>query len=287
MTRVAIFVDAGYLFAQGSVALTGEKRARPDCRLNETAVLAALAEVAKAKCDGVRVLRTYWYDAAPRSGPTAHHTSLAGTDYVKLRLGAMNGVGQQKGVDSLIVTDLIELARNRSISDAVLLSGDEDVRVGVQLAQNFGVAVHLIGIYPARGSQSAALRQESDTTTEWDKDTIARFLTVSAPLAVPVAGQTATARPEAKGAIEVPAPPAPEHDTHGNAVILRVVDEVAAGLDTDALASIESFWSGGGKGLPSEIDRPMLAKLADAFGRRLEQSELRLARQALARKVKR
>jgi uncharacterized LabA/DUF88 family protein len=34
----------------------------------------------------------------------------------------------------LIGTDLIELARNHAISDAVLLSGDEDLRIGVQIA---------------------------------------------------------------------------------------------------------------------------------------------------------
>ena len=65
----------------------------------------------------------------------------------------MNSVGEQKGVDSLIVTDMINLARNRAISDAVFVSGDEDLRVGVQQAQEFGVRVHLVGIKPSRGSQ--------------------------------------------------------------------------------------------------------------------------------------
>jgi uncharacterized LabA/DUF88 family protein len=53
---------------------------------------------------------------------------------VKIRLGYINGAGQQKGVDSLIVTDLIELARNQAISDAYLVSGDGDLRVAVQIA---------------------------------------------------------------------------------------------------------------------------------------------------------
>jgi hypothetical protein len=33
---VAVFVDAGYLFAQGSTALTGSKKPRRDVNLNET-----------------------------------------------------------------------------------------------------------------------------------------------------------------------------------------------------------------------------------------------------------
>src|SRR5580704_9640346 len=60
---------------------------------------------------------------------------------------------------------MIALARNRAISDAVLVSGDEDLRVGVQQAQEFGVRVHLVGIKPSRGSQSLFLLQEADTLT--------------------------------------------------------------------------------------------------------------------------
>jgi hypothetical protein len=103
-------------------------------------------------------------------------------DYIKLRLGFVTGGGQQKGVDSLIVTDLIDLARNRAITDAVMLSGDEDVRIGVQIAQSFGVRVHLVGIAPSRGSQSMQLLREADTTTEWDATTVAKFLSVKPPV---------------------------------------------------------------------------------------------------------
>ncbi|MEO8926188.1 MAG: NYN domain-containing protein [Caulobacteraceae bacterium] len=149
MTCVAIFVDAGYLFAQGSVALTGAKRTRSELRLNDAAVIAALTSVAHEKSEGARLLRIYWYDAPLQSGMSAQQSGLAFTDHVKLRLGVLNGRGEQKGVDSLIVTDLIELARNRAISDAVLVSGDEDVRIGVQIAQNYGVSVHLVGLHPA------------------------------------------------------------------------------------------------------------------------------------------
>ena len=72
----------------------------------------------------------------------------------------------EKAWNSLIVTDMIALARNRAISDAVLVSGDEDLRVGVQQAQEFGVRVYLVGIKPSRGNQSLFLLQEADTTHE-------------------------------------------------------------------------------------------------------------------------
>jgi len=103
---------------------------------------------------------------------------MAACDNVKLRLGFLNNQGQQKGVDSLIVTDMIELARNHAMSDAVIVSGDEDVRVGVQVAQVYGVRVHLVGIHPARGSQSRALMHEADTTVEWDRPLVSSFLSV-------------------------------------------------------------------------------------------------------------
>jgi len=114
------------------------------------------------KVSGVPLLRVYWYDGTS-TGPTAQHLTPAHLQDVKVRLGFVNSVGEQKGVDSPIVTDMIALARNRAISDAVLVSGDEDLRVGVQQAQEFGVRVHLIGIKPSRGSQSLFLLQEADT----------------------------------------------------------------------------------------------------------------------------
>jgi len=273
MSRVAIFVDAGYLFAQGSTALVGQKRPRSETKLNEAAVLAELMTVAKAKCDGVRLLRTYWYDAPLGSGLSAQHVGLANTDYVKLRLGAINGQGQQKGVDSLIVTDMIELARNKSVCDAVLLSGDEDVRIGVQIAQNYGVGVHLIGIHPARGSQSAALRQEADTNTEWDKDAVGRFLTVTTPLRA-----------------ELPATPAVNGLTQaspsGVDPVDEVINEMMGGFDSGVFSSLRTYWENGSPGLPSEVDRPFLGKLRDAFGRTLERDEVRQARQRFEARIR-
>ena len=88
------------------------------------------------------------------------HAELAESDGIKLRLGYLNMAGEQKGINTLIVTDMIELARNGSMCDAVLVSGDEDVRVGVVVAQSFGVRVHLLGIAPSRSSQSKQLRME-------------------------------------------------------------------------------------------------------------------------------
>lgn len=201
MDCVAVFVDAGYLFAQGSTALTGRKQPRANLVLDAPQALLALRAVAGACAPTCRLLRVYWYDGAIGGmRPTADQALLAHLDDVKLRLGFINSSGQQKGVDSLIVTDLIELGRLKSICDAVLLAGDEDVRIGVQIAQSYGVRVHLLGITPSRGSQSPQLLQEADTTREWDRDAVRSFLSVRhghsevashvADVAVPAAGLT-------------------------------------------------------------------------------------------------
>ncbi len=244
-----------------------------------------MAAVAKAKCDGIRLLRTYWYDAPLGGGlMSASHSALAMADNVKLRLGARNGQGQQKGVDSLIVTDLIELARNGSICDAILLSGDEDVRIGVQIAQSFGVCVHLLGIHPARGSQSPALRQEADTKTEWDKDLVSKFLTVTAPLATAPPARSSTSSTTAKP--KPAAKPAGKADTTDTAKVQAVVLEMIAAMDTTDLVGLEKYWSAGNRGLPPDVDRPLLGKCRDALSRELSPDERRETRAVFASKVR-
>lgn len=178
MERVAVFVDAGYLFAQGSIELCGTKLRRGEISLDHEAVTAKLKTFAEAALE-LPLLRIYWYDGTSQ-GPTSQHLTLAGQANVKVRLGFVNSQGQQKGVDSLIVTDMITLARNRAMAGCVLLSGDEDLRVGVLQAQEYGVRVHLLGIRPATGSQSLFLLQEADVTHEWRASDLG-FLRCSPP----------------------------------------------------------------------------------------------------------
>ena len=110
--RTAAFVDAGYLYAAGSKLLSGTNLPRNPVQLDIDAVLAALREAVAAVSPSSSLLRVYWYDGVLRTGPTAEQEKLADSDGVKLRLGMIAFTGRQKGVDSLIVTDLIELARN-------------------------------------------------------------------------------------------------------------------------------------------------------------------------------
>jgi hypothetical protein len=80
---------------------------------------------------------------------------------VKLRLGRLTAHGQ-KGVDSLIVRDLITLAHQRGIASGVVLGGDEDLREGVREAQEWGVRMIIAGIPHAKSRISSTLADEAD-----------------------------------------------------------------------------------------------------------------------------
>ena len=131
----------------------------------------------------MKLLRIYWYDGALSNRLGTDQQLLASSDNVKLRLGIVNTLGQQKGVDSKIVIDLSDLARNRAISEAVLAGGDEDLRIGMELAQQCGVRVHLLTIEGS--SCSPTLKQESDTHSTIVRTDVGSFLSVTVSQAAP------------------------------------------------------------------------------------------------------
>ncbi|MGV6875925.1 NYN domain-containing protein [Pseudochelatococcus sp. B33] len=279
MDRVAIFVDAGYLFAQGSNLLTGKgKQLRADLSIAARAVVEELTAFAETKTQHCSLLRIYWYDGTLASGQLSSEQSLiADLDNVKLRLGFINSHGQQKGVDSLIVTDLIELSRLHAISDAILLAGDEDIRVGVQIAQNYGVRVHLLGIHPARGSQSRQLLREADTTSEWDRITVEKFLSVRKRVPSPLA-----ASPDSSVAQPCAVPDAaPVAASSIDSQVLIFIEELSA----SDVQGIGAFWKTD-SGVPSDIDRAMLAACRSALGRDLTRDEIRQMRNLFKKKIK-
>lgn len=264
MDRVAVFVDAGYLFAQGALELFGEKLKRSDMVLDHGAASAKLKEFAEAKSK-LSLLRIYWYDGTSR-GPTPQHIALAELHDVKVRLGFVNTMGQQKGVDSLIVTDMIALARNGAIAECVLLSGDEDLRVGVQLAQEHGVRIHLLGIKPARGSQSLFLRQEADVTYEWTKSDLGGFLWRSS--------STGPVTPPAEHLTTDPS------ETAGVAGLLKKIATQVAGTVplSEVRTLVETIRATNLR--PESIDGVLLATSREALGKTLDSSQKRTVRNA-------
>ena len=264
MKRSAVFVDAGYLYAQGSTAVAGRRLPRVTVELNLSGTIGKLRAASDARTDNAPLLRIYWYDGLLRGELSPEQQSLAYMEDVKLRLGVVTPTGQQKGVDSLVVTDLMELARNHAITDAILLSGDEDLKIGVQIAQSFGVRVHLIGIEPSRGSQSLSLLQEADTTTEWDKVEMSALLTLK-PGFDDLAQASDSVSPEVAG------------DTV--TALEQAVDSFVSSLDPEEVSTIGSLEEN--DMIPRQFDGRLLATCRTAMGRDLDMAEKTLMRSQL------
>jgi len=260
MRRVAVFVDAGYFFAQGSIALTGQRKTRGESTLLIRKMLEFLAKFGTSITNS-ELLRIYWYDGTS-TGPSPQHIALAIEPNVKMRLGFVNTFGQQKGVDSLIVTDMITLARNRAMSDAVLISGDEDLRVGVQQAQEFGIRVHLVGICPhpnyhQKHSQSQFLLQEADVTHMWTAHDISPFLSYPVRIEPPkptISSATPTTAPDNLTA-------APDTEETLSAIAKEFSDKIEPQLIAGLVGNYESI-----KRIPPEIDRPLLGRSKTLLG---------------------
>ncbi|MBC9711113.1 NYN domain-containing protein [Streptomyces sp. TRM66268-LWL] len=185
----AIFVDAGYLYAAAGRLVAGTEDRR-SFDLDAEGLIDALIDKARTIFADSRLLRVYWYDGARRRIHTSEQQSIAELPDVKVRLGNLNANNQQKGVDSLIRSDLESLARHRAISDAALLGGDEDLVSAVEAAQGYGARVHLWGIEAPDGrNQAEPLLWEVDSqrTLELDfvKPYVARRTATAYDLAAP------------------------------------------------------------------------------------------------------
>ncbi len=193
--RVSIFVDAGYLFKQGAGAVLGAKLGRRAVRLDARRFVADLATWLCSSHPDEELLRTYWYDGAARGVPSTEQLDVAALPFVKMRLGRINSAGQQKGVDTLMVRDLMVLSQERSIQRAVVLSGDEDLREGIEYVQDRGVRVAVVGI-DAGGdlSQSPELVREADEALVLPSDILSSTLVRVVPV-VPASSMAVPARP--------------------------------------------------------------------------------------------
>ena len=113
------------------------------------------------------VLRIYWYNAAERRGACQGSPCDSATPERQAearRLVGRHNRLEQKGVDSLIVRDLMTLARERAITTAYLIAGDDDIREGVAAAQDMGVRVVLVGVPGDEANQAVTLVHEADET---------------------------------------------------------------------------------------------------------------------------
>lgn len=164
MDRCALFVDAGYLLADGAMAVHGTRH-REAVSWDFAGLLQLLSNLGRERT-GLPLLRCYWYEATVEGRRSPEHEALADLPGLKLRLGRIRP-GRREGVDAEIQRDLMTLARNRAIADAVLVGGDEDMAPVVAEAQEFGVRVTVVHVaVDGNWTISRVLRQECDDLIE-------------------------------------------------------------------------------------------------------------------------
>ena len=139
-------------------------RNRESVSWNYAGILEVLRNVARDHT-GLPLLRCYWYEATVEGRRSSEHEILADLPGVKLRLGKMKP-GRREGVESEIHRDLTTLARNRAISDALVVSAEDDLAQVVADVQDLGLRVILVHIAAPGWTAATALRQECDEIVE-------------------------------------------------------------------------------------------------------------------------
>ncbi|MDL4813344.1 NYN domain-containing protein [Actinomadura opuntiae] len=164
MDRCALFVDAGYLLADGAMAVHGTRH-RETVSWDFGGLLQLLSNLARERT-GMPLLRCYWYEATVEGRRAPEHDALADLPGLKLRLGRIRP-GRREGVDTEIHRDLMTLARNGALADAVVVSGDEDLAQVVADAQDLGLRVTVVHVaVDGNWTISRVLRQECDDLIE-------------------------------------------------------------------------------------------------------------------------
>jgi uncharacterized LabA/DUF88 family protein len=162
--RCALFVDAGYVLADGAMAVHGTRRGE-SVSWDYEGLLQLLSSLARER-SGLPLLRCYWYEATVDGRRTAEHDALADVPGVKLRVAKIRP-GRREGVETEIHRDLTTLARNNAISDALVVSAEEDLTQVIADVQDLGLRVTLVHIaVDGNWTISRALRQESDDILE-------------------------------------------------------------------------------------------------------------------------
>ena len=138
--RVALFIDGSNLYH--------------GLRANYSRYDLKFAEFISKLCGSRRLFRAYYYnvlqDQAQR--PDAYReqqeflNNLRETPYLEARLGSTKlaqGIPVEKGIDVMLVTDLLQFAWNDLYDVAVLVSGDSDFAYALQAVKNMGKYVEV------------------------------------------------------------------------------------------------------------------------------------------------
>jgi len=162
--RCALFVDASYVLADGAMAVHGTRRGE-SVSWDYEGLLQLLSGLARERT-GLPLLRCYWYEATVDGRRTAEQDALADIPGIKLRVAKIRP-GRREGVETEIHRDLTTLARNSAVSDALVVSAEEDLVQVIADVQDLGMRVTLVHIaVDGNWTISRSLRQESDDILE-------------------------------------------------------------------------------------------------------------------------
>jgi len=176
--RCALFVDAGYVLADGAMAAHGTNH-RESISWDYAGLLQFFAGIATERT-GLPLLRCYWYEATVDGRRTPEHDTLADLPGLMLRLGRMRP-GKREGVETEIHRDLTTLARNRAISDVLLVSAEEDLAQVIADVQDLGLRVIIVHIsVDGNWTVSRSLRQQCDEIVEIHGSQLRPYVDVTA-----------------------------------------------------------------------------------------------------------
>jgi len=158
---------------------------------------------------GLPVLRCYWYEATLDGRRTAEQDALADVPGIKLRVAKIRP-GRREGVEAEINRDLTTLARNNAISDALVVSAEEDLAQVIAEVQDLGLRVTLMPVaVDGNRTISRALRQECDDVIEISGEQLRPYAELIAGTEPSPADEAddghAAARPLANGHSSAPA----------------------------------------------------------------------------------
>ena len=284
-TQVAIFVDAGYMFALGSIALTGSALPRPRMGVHVEPLQDSLKKVVREVAGAKPIVRTYWYDNSTSNRAMSNEQLKIGEiDGIKLRLVALHQQNVKTGTASAIARDLIELSSKGSISDALVLARNDTLRTAIEICQSYGIRVHILEIFPEEKSQFSYIKSDVDTLTSWNATDLREILFE----------QELAMESEYQHVYPTRAPSDPDHEPrafsfrrsiHASAdvnedtkdSIISVVKDFIEELYDDELESCMEFWRTG-RGVPNTYDKSLLIECRNALDRNLTDSERQVMR---------
>ena len=138
--RVAVFIDGSNLYHA--------------LRANFTRYDLKFADFIKKLCGGRHLFRAYYYNVLqdPSQRAEAYReqqeflSALRETPYLEVRLGGTKlsqGIHVEKGIDVMLVTDLLQFAWRDRYDVALLVSGDADFAYALQAIKNMGKYVEV------------------------------------------------------------------------------------------------------------------------------------------------